>query len=139
MSDERLIFEARFKEFKDGANDAIEIVNNTVDLFNSYGFPFCIKDKETLSRKCGEGFIRKSIEAKLNKAKCRNAKDGCLEKIVYRYGLIEKILTEPARKAREVLKKYGRAIKYDSVKLCFMIDRDKLESDAIKYAEYMEQ
>lgn len=139
MSEERRIFETRIKEYKDRASNALDIINSTADLFNSYGFPFCIGNKETLLKKCKDGFVKHSVEAKLNKAKCGNARADYFQKIAYRYSLIEKILTEQAKKAKEALRLYGRVIIYDNARLCFFIDWDKLESDAVKYAEYMEQ
>lgn len=136
MRRERQIFEERIKEFKDGAAKALETVNKTADLFNSYGYPFCIIDKETFSKKCKEGYVKRTLERMINKAASHEAREEKIAQLKHRCGLMEKILTEPANNSREAIKVYGRVIDYNSEKLCFVLNWDKLERAALRYAEY---
>ena len=135
MRKERRIFEERIREYKDGAQKALDIVNNMHDLFNSYGSPFTVYNKDTLSQKCKEGFVEEAIESILSKAKSGKVKEDKLYRIEHRCSLMVKILSEPARRTKAALKAYGRVMLYDSEKLCFFFDRDKLEHFAMRYAE----
>ena len=138
MRKERRIFEERIREYKEMAQEAIDTVNETADLFNSYGYPFCVYDKETLMRKCGDNYITKAIESILTKAISGGLNDNKVIRIEHKCSLMKKILSEPAERTKEALKGYGRIIHYDNNKLCFIFDRDKLESYAMRYAEDME-
>ena len=135
MREERRIFEERIKEYKDGAKQALDIVNNMNDLFNSYGSPFTVYDKVALSQKCKEGYIEQAVESILSKAKSGNVREDKLYRIEHRCSLMVKILLEPARRTKAALKVYGRVMLYDSERLRFFLDRDKLECYAMRYAE----
>lgn len=135
MREERRIFEERIREYKDRAQKALDIVNNMNDLFNSYGSPFTVYDKSTLSQKCKEGFVEEAVESILSKANSGGVKKDKLYRIEHRCSLMVKILTEPARRTKAALKAYGRVMLYDSERLRFFLDRDKLESYAMRYAE----
>jgi len=135
MRDERRIFEERIREYKERAQQALDTVNNMYDLFNSYGFPFSVYDKETLSKKCKEGYVEEAVKLILSKAKSGGVKEDKLYRIGHRCSLMVKILSEPARRTKAALKAYGRVILYDSEKLRFFLDMDKLENYAMRYAE----
>lgn len=135
MRKERLIFEERIREYKARAQQALDIVNNMNDLFNSYGPPFTVYNKDTLSQKCKEGFVEESVESILSKAKSGGVREDKLYRIEHRCSLMVKILSEPAKRTKEALKGYGRVMLYDSEKLHFFFDRDKLEHFAMRYAE----
>ena len=138
MRKERRIFEERIREYKDGAQKALDTVNNMHDLFNSYGPPFTIYDKHTLSKKCKEAFVEQSVMSILSKANSGGVKNDNLYRIKHRCSLMVRILSEPARRTKEVLKAYGRIMLYDSERLCFVIDREKMEIAAMRYADDME-
>lgn len=135
MRKERRIFEERIREYKDGAQKALDIVNNMNDLFNSYGSPFTVYNKDTLSQKCKDGFVEEAVGSILSKAKSGNVREDKLYRIEHRCSLMVKILSEPARRTKAALKAYGRVMLYDRERLRFFFDRDKLEHFAMRYAE----
>lgn len=135
MRKERRIFEERIREYKARAQQALDIVNNMHDLFNSYGSPFTVYDKNALSQKCKDGFIDQAIESIISKAKSGGVREDKLYRIEHRCSLLVKILSEPARRTKAALKGYGRVMLYDNEKLRFFLDRDKLEHFAMRYAE----
>lgn len=135
MRAERIIFERKIKEYKDKAQQALDTVNGTVDLFNSYGSPFTVYDKNTFSQKCKDGFIDNAVESILNKAKSGGVREDKLYRIEHRCRLIAKILTDPAKMAKQAMNDYGRVFVFDSERLCFMMDRDKLDGAAMRHAD----
>jgi len=138
MRDERRIFEERIREYKERAQQALDTVNNMHDLFNSYGFPFTVYDKDTLSRKCKEGFVEKAVKSIISKANSGGVTEDKIYRIEHRCSLMVKILSEPARRTKEALKGYGRVMLYDSERLRFVLNKEKLEIFAMRYADDLE-
>lgn len=135
MRKERYIFETRIMEYKERAQQALDIVNNTFDLFNSYGPPFSVYGKSALTEKCKDGFVEKAIESIINKAKSGGVCEDKLNRIRYKCRTIHKILSEPSRKTRDALKAYGRIMLYDSERFCFYLNDEKLQRQAMRQAE----
>ena len=135
MREERIIFERKIMEYKEKAQQALDTVNEAAELFNSYGSPFSVYDKKTFSQKCKEGFINKAIESILSKAKSGGVRGDKLYRIEHRCRLVSMKLTDPAKMAKEAMKAYGRVFVFDSERLCFIMDRDKLEGAAMRHAD----
>ena len=138
MREERLVFERRRKDYIDRARLALEVVNRTVEKFNSYGSCFCIWDKGDVKKKCSQEYIADSLSDKLIRDRKKGVSGENLRRHEYKYRLIEKELQEPAKAAREAIKTFGRLMVYDAENYIFILDNINLEKSALLYAEDLE-
>lgn len=138
MTKERIIFETRLRDYTKRAMLALEAVNRAAEKFNSYGSCFGIWDKEDVSRKCTESYIKGALLEKIARDYRNGVSAENIKRHKYKYGLIERELLEPAKEAKEAIRMFGRLMIYDSEKYCFIMDGSKLEKSALRYADNLE-
>ena len=135
MRKDRQVFEQRIREYKERARNALEAVNNMVELFNSYGAPFGVWHKHDFQRNLKDGYISSALAEKLNRYGKTCPSPISLRKRKYRYGLIEEILTERVGSVTECFKAFGRLMDYDPETFTFKLDKDKLDRAALRHAD----
>jgi hypothetical protein len=138
MKKERRLYEQRISEYKEKALAALQTVNNTTELFNSYGAPFSVWDKEDFKRNCKDGYVSGVLTEKLQRDQRNGVSGENLRRHKYRYSLIEKKLTEQISPASKAIKEFGRLMVYDPEGYLFKLNLEKLEISAFRYADDLE-